>query len=524
MSPLAEGADTLVAKEVFAYDNDSMLKVVLPLNKSDYLEDFKSGESKEEFRQLLSQARYSLTLRERDLKDDYPLAMLGDARRNAYEDVGKFVVERCDILIAIWDGEPSRSRAECGTADIVHYAEEVNCPHYIINPANPSQYKCIKGEGILKDLLNKVDAFNKHIIKAPPQEEYIQNEYDELFSEEKMPEAKNIPEVVKTLIKEKLIPYYTVASSVAKECQNTHHKTGKKAFWLAFLAVVIVGFGIIFLHTPSYIFGIEFVILGYIFFTIWRADRKRVHKNWIEHRFLAERIRSGLFMAASGVEISPFFIRKRVVHTEDSKTATITERFFRWSISLLRRQKLTPRDSSSWMLLAFKEIWGEMPKLARCSEDTCQEVGDYLTKAWIEEQINYHTEKYKDNQFKDIIDEMKGELIFFIAFGLALAHFIIPMIDEQFHHSVSANILTLATLIFPPLAATIESIRFHSEYKRLYVRSRKLTVELNELKGSFRLLSPGKLEYLVRKTEKIMLNESREWLALMSPLELHKVV
>lgn len=524
LSPLAEGTDRLVAKEVLEYDQYSMLKAVLPLCKSDYLDDFKTRESKEEFKQLLSQARFSLTLRKRELVDDYSLPMLAEARRNAYEDVGKFVVERCDVLIAIWDGEPSRSKGECGTADIVQYAEEVNCPRYIIDSADPSHYKYKKGDGITKDILKKIDTFNKQIINAPAQDDYIQNEYNHLFSEEGIPEAKNIPEDVKSLLKEKLIPYYTAASSVATECQHAYHKTGKKAFWLAFLAVVIVGAGIIFLHTPSYIFGIEFLILGYIFFTIWRADRKRVHKNWLEHRFFAERIRAGFFMASAGMEISPFFIRKRVAQAVVPKTGDNNQRLFRWIISLLKRQKLTPRDTSSWMLLAFKEIWAQLPKQAGSQEDTCREVGEYLKKSWIEGQITYHEKKYRDSQFSDIIDEMKGEIIFFIAFGLALAHFIIPMINKEFHHSLTANVLTLATLIFPPLAATVESIRFHSEYKRLYVRSRKMAVELNELNRSFRLLSPGKLEYIVRKTEKIMLDESMDWLALMSPLDLHKVV
>jgi hypothetical protein len=209
---------------------------------------------------------------------------------------------------------------------------------------------------------------------------------------------------------------------------------------------------------------------------------------------------------------------------EAPKEGNGKHRVFRWLISLLKRQKLTPRDTSSWMLLAFKEIWAQLPKQAGSQEDTCRDAGAYLQKAWIEGQITYHENKYRDSQFSDIIDEMKGEIIFFIAFALALAHFIIPMINEHFHHSLTANILTLATLIFPPLAATVESIRFHSEYKRLYVRSRKMAVELNELNKSFRLLSPGKLTYIVRKTEKIMIDESMDWLALMSPLDLHKVV
>ena len=55
LSPLAEGADRLVAKEVLKVP-EAMLEVVLPLEKDGYMRDFETPESKEEFEGLLSQA------------------------------------------------------------------------------------------------------------------------------------------------------------------------------------------------------------------------------------------------------------------------------------------------------------------------------------------------------------------------------------------------------------------------------------------------------------------------------------
>jgi len=55
LSPLAEGADSLVAKEVLKVPG-AMLEVVLPLEKDDYMRDFQTKESNEEFEGLLSQA------------------------------------------------------------------------------------------------------------------------------------------------------------------------------------------------------------------------------------------------------------------------------------------------------------------------------------------------------------------------------------------------------------------------------------------------------------------------------------
>ena len=56
VSALAEGADRLVAAEVLA-DPDSRLEVAIPLPVDDYVEDFRTEESKEEFRRLLARAR-----------------------------------------------------------------------------------------------------------------------------------------------------------------------------------------------------------------------------------------------------------------------------------------------------------------------------------------------------------------------------------------------------------------------------------------------------------------------------------
>ncbi len=74
VSALAEGADRLVAEEVLAAgaglgpgprrmapetvlgDLDTRLEVALPLRQPDYEEDFKTEESKEEFRRLLARA------------------------------------------------------------------------------------------------------------------------------------------------------------------------------------------------------------------------------------------------------------------------------------------------------------------------------------------------------------------------------------------------------------------------------------------------------------------------------------
>lgn len=70
ISPLAEGADRLVVKEVMEWHaSDSLdkpsLSVVLPLPKDDYIRDFESAAAKDEFEALLCRALSIYVLQEK---------------------------------------------------------------------------------------------------------------------------------------------------------------------------------------------------------------------------------------------------------------------------------------------------------------------------------------------------------------------------------------------------------------------------------------------------------------------------
>jgi hypothetical protein len=109
VSSLAEGADRLVAELVLDRAG-STLEVILPLPAVDYLDDFESDESRTAFWALLERASAVLVV---DQIDE-------ESRTAAYERAGRAVVDTCDVLVALWDGEPSRGRGS--TADMIQYA------------------------------------------------------------------------------------------------------------------------------------------------------------------------------------------------------------------------------------------------------------------------------------------------------------------------------------------------------------------------------------------------------------------
>jgi hypothetical protein len=124
ISPLAEGADRIVASEVLRWyergRKHGSLEAVLPMVQEEYVRDFATPGSVREFECLLSAAS-SITV----IEDT------GERTHN-YEKAGRFVVDHCDILIAIWDGESSRGRG--GTAEIVQYARDIKRSLIWINP------------------------------------------------------------------------------------------------------------------------------------------------------------------------------------------------------------------------------------------------------------------------------------------------------------------------------------------------------------------------------------------------------
>ena len=119
VSPLAEGADRLVADE--GLKAGYKLYAPLPFAKAEYERDF--PDSRDGFRALLGRGEQ--------------LELDGDrANAESYREVGRYVVRNCDLLIAIWDGE--KAHGPGGTAEIVQFAVNANLPVWWIDARGTS--------------------------------------------------------------------------------------------------------------------------------------------------------------------------------------------------------------------------------------------------------------------------------------------------------------------------------------------------------------------------------------------------
>jgi hypothetical protein len=117
VSSLAEGSDQLA---VLAMPRSWALEAILPCARERYLNDFAPANAtggidrRPQFEAALAQAE---TILELPNEDDLRLG---------YERAGEQMLQRCDLLVAVWDGRPAAGRG--GTEAIVKAAIEKRIP------------------------------------------------------------------------------------------------------------------------------------------------------------------------------------------------------------------------------------------------------------------------------------------------------------------------------------------------------------------------------------------------------------
>ena len=126
MSPLAEGADQLVAEE--AVRLGMPLIVPLPMEKNLYAKDFDSVKVREKFDFLSSRAAETYEL---PLTPGNTLESIDEneaARAQQYAQLGVFLCAHCHILLALWDGKDSDNLG--GTGQVVRFHHDDVMPGY----------------------------------------------------------------------------------------------------------------------------------------------------------------------------------------------------------------------------------------------------------------------------------------------------------------------------------------------------------------------------------------------------------
>jgi hypothetical protein len=461
LSPLAEGADRLVAREAVQIE-DAQIEVVLPLEKDDYLSDFESAGSKAEFKRMLTRAVRVKAL---------PHA---PTRNEAYERVGRYVVDHCDVLIALWNGQPAAGRG--GTAEIVVYAREKKIPLLWVHTAEGGRLIVELGEGFRKELFQSLDRYNGEKLATRELDKYATQHIAIL---EEQARAAGLKVEAFRRHWETLAKHYSRADILALRYQRLYYKAGSMIYALAAAAATTAAFQGIFLPQWPRIALIEVLFIAVILAIVRLGNLREWHDRWIDYRFLAERFRSAFFLSAAQVGLE--------------------------TIRPPRMLRLV-EPSREWIFSAFASVWNDLPPSQKVEPILLAGLKRYLLRAWVNDQKVYHRKTSLRHGRRHMRISRLGLGFFAVTFAAALMHAL--HVGPGWLQKTSL-FLAIAS---PILAGTLAAVRTHREYDRNSKRSAEMALHLEKLTTEMeKARTPEELASLVRETEETMLHENEDW-------------
>jgi len=465
VSPLAEGADRLVARAVLR-DYDGALEAALPMAPDDYAKDFTTDASRQEFFSLLDQARM------------IAVTPSTDNREEAYAQVGQYVVERCDVLVALWDGLPPRGVG--GTADIVALAREQEVPLFLVDTGDSSAHTLHQEGGGLpeRDFL-EFDAFNRAKLAPEAFASEVGRITDHLLergSQAGLDRAAVQPYLAWS------VPHLVRADLLARWHQRRYLQLGNLLFGIAFLAVAIAAVQSLF-PTDRWLVLVEALLMVVLLMTVVYGRRRRLHARWISYRRLAERFRIALFQGVCALG------QNRLVGWE--------------------RIDIDP--SRDWGRRLFEEAWITRPLEAKATLDFVA-LRQFLVRAWLEDQLDYHDRTRRRNERRERRLSRAIAPLFGLTLAVALAR------AFQLVGSGGQNVLLLLSTITPALATALSGIRAQREYLQQAESSRQMANQLKVLRRRMRVAPDlASLQAITNTTGMLMVDENRDWYATMRP-------
>jgi multisubunit Na+/H+ antiporter MnhB subunit len=383
MSPLAEGADRLVAEEALEFGVE--LIVPLPMPREAYIRDFETEESVREFDRLCDAANEILHLplaRGNKLED---IADHGPARDLQYAQVGIFLCAHCHILLAIWDGKLTGDLG--GTGQVVRFHHD-DIMEGFTDRSVASQQMLVDDES---DLVYHIVCSRDRADGNPHQDfEPLQTWW--FTKDEHQPRRTSIPPQHKVIFK-RSGEFSRDASRhmerIGAECyplyderETDYLPRGIKTIhylfcisdWLAIFYQKRVLFALRATHAMAFLMGLMFILYtdwatanAYMFaflgffalaYAVQRlATRSAWNRKYLDYRALAEGLRVQFYWAAAGVtsENESKFTHDNFLQTQDPELG--------WIRNIMRvagtRCDAQPRTSSKGLAFVLREWIGD---------------------------------------------------------------------------------------------------------------------------------------------------------------------
>jgi len=328
LSPLAEGADRLVARVALA--RGARLVAPLPLPVAEYERDF--PESLDEFRELLARAdHFELPAGAAD--GDAVRDPAGPSRKRAYARCGAYIAQHCHVLIALWGGvtKGPETELEGGTAQVVRFHREgVHAPlmppgyppdpvdrgptWHVVTPRRSSDVPARVGEGHAEPWLDlpptglpeaeardlqqrirvRIERYNAEIVAARARGE-VPGDATALVPHA---DAPSVPDVAQATARR-----FAAADALASRWQR---RTVEALWWVPIGALVAL--------VPLEIFAdwherrgwlLAHAVLAVSIYVAWRlrVQRPAIQDRYQDYRALAEALRVEFFWQVAGIGV-----------------------------------------------------------------------------------------------------------------------------------------------------------------------------------------------------------------------------
>lgn len=537
LSPLAEGADRLVARVAVRAGMD--LIVPLPLPRELYEADFSDAASRQEFSDLMAQSKVSFTL---DLLPGVTIDGVrapGPARDRQYALVGAFIARHSSILIALWDGAESTSVG--GTAQVSQFqlqgipapfaptfsaldSVESAVVYHVVTPrqANPDPaepafnvHRLVSGLPLDDDepaaggyafdrLMECIDTFNR----------------DALSLRERLGAACTasaldlVPEASLAQEHALLLSEYAISNSMAVYYRDAARTTLRALFGFAFVAVVLFE---IFAHLAPELWqllaaNLIAIVLAYAVFLVagtiaqpFRvltriAGAERARRLWLlrrdfktrylDYRALAEGIRVQLFWDIAGVAES------------------VADNY-------LRKQ----RSELDWIRFAVR-TWTMLARAAR----TTGPLGrlDVVRDRWVDAQARYFGAAAETNRRDLRLARSAVHLLLLASIATTTTLLIAASRGDVEPGSGARDWLVVAIVVLSATAALIEGyiektaiseqVKQYQQMHQLFARaSRRLRVALaaDDASGATQIVQELGKEALVENGDWVLLHRAR---------------
>lgn len=492
ITSLAEGADRIVA-DVVNGTEDAMTEVLLPMPPADYEQTFSEGSAIDDFRLRLA-------------RDPQPVVVGGSPRSGserhwAYLKAGRQVVDRCDVLIALWNGVERKGAG--GTSDVIAYAcgegpaleptssgRTARKPVIILRTDKELEVEVRPNGGINLPGLREFERIGRELGSATITDGMVDERMDQLLG--KGTGLHPDERYLRNVLKRHLLPLALASERISAACKRMHERRGTWIYTMAAAAVLFVAVGWIFESVRFVAFMSEALLLVAILVMILHAQARGTHGRWLQYRFLAERCRVAL--------------RFELLRIRPSMAMPLEGASRHADVSWLVRIFEDVRRTIGRELHGSSAHEGTWPAPARAM----------VLEKLIDDQVDYHGRRSvlfdrRTRAFRRLLAAS-----FIVALVVALLHLAAEMQGHGPDHGLSGHVLFLASIMLPVLGGALEGVRVQREYERQAAVSRRMVVELGRLRSKLNdTKSEDRFERIAREVDECLMRESTEWLALM---------